>query len=683
MPPLRLSRLLLLASAWTALGCGRSAVRIDRPPVAVDASTFDTARDAGPDTSLRFDGGPDAPRRCVGDGDCLDRSFCNGVERCAMGSCVAGDPLECASDRCIDAFCDEDLRACTSTPRDNDGDSFPSVECGGTDCDDGDPRVSPGAAETCSGGVDDDCDALADCADMDCAVAMECMSPGCPDRDVGSTLGELARGVLDGASATSAGSCGNSVGPDLAFRWVAPTSGVYAFDTVGSMFDTVLHVHAGSCTGPELGCDDDMGAPGGASIVRLPLAAGDAVVVFVDGFGGAVGRFVLNVTLESGAEICTNGIDDDRDMLIDCLDPDCAGAPTCCVAVPEVCGNGSDDDCDSAIDCSDPDCVVAPTCCMPLPESCTNGLDDDCDRRTDCTDPDCAASPTCCVPAVENCTNGVDDDCDAQIDCADPSCTSAPICCAMRTENCSNMVDDNCDGRTDCMDASCTIDPICAPTCPSIDLGNRTGASLATGTTVGQGNDQMTSCGGGGRGPDVTFGWIATRTATYIFDTEGSTHDTVLHLRANDCSGMELACDDDSGATFTSSITRTVRAGTRIVVVVDSFNTMGGAFVLSIRPVANEVGRCIDSVDNDGDGFIDCVDSDCTSDISCCVPAPEVCGDMVDNDCDRVIDCADPNCRTSMLCCTASPEVCDNFGDDDCDGFVDCVDADCAGRPPC
>ena len=85
----------------------------------------------------------------------------------------------------------------------------------------------------------------------------------------------------------------------------------------------------------------------------------------------------------------------------------------------------------------------------------------------------------------------------------------------------------------------------------------------SAGTTFGAGNDQMTTCGGGGRGPDVTFGWIATRTATYIFDTEGSMHDTVLHLRVNDCTGMELACDDDSGATFTSSITRTVRAGTR------------------------------------------------------------------------------------------------------------------------
>jgi hypothetical protein len=678
-----LGRALVLASLIA--GCGRSSLVIQPTPVDA-ASGFDTARDAGPvdaarDTSVR-DGGPDAPSRCTTDGDCADGSFCNGTERCAMGLCVSGDPVVCTSDRCFEAFCDEDLRDCNLNPRDNDGDSFPSIECGGADCDDGNPLVSPSAMEVCVGDVDDDCDAVSDCADTDCAFAAECMTGSCPDRDVGSSLGEIARGTTTGTGVEFAGSCGGATAPELAFRWVAPTSGLYVFDTRGSAFDTLLYVRAGSCIGRELACDDDAGG-GNASLVRLPLAAGDAVILFVDGFGMGVGNFVLNVTIETTAEICTNGTDDDSDMRVDCDDPDCAAAPSCCRPLPEDCGNGGDDDCDSAIDCSDPDCVSAPACCMPMPESCGNGLDDDCDRIVDCADSDCETLPVCCVPAPEDCTNGRDDDCNALTDCADSACTAAPACCALRTESCTNMVDDDCDGRIDCMDEGCTIDPVCAPTCPSNDLGNRTGPMLATGTTVDQGNDQTTTCGGRGRGPDVTYGWVAPRTATYVFDTAGSTHDTVLHLRANDCSGMELACDDDSGDGVTSRITRTITAGTRIVIIVDSFSPVGGAFVLNIRPVMNETGRCVDGIDNDGDGFIDCVDSDCTSDASCCVPVPEMCGDMIDNDCDRVVDCADPNCRTSASCCTPSLEVCDNFGDDDCDGFVDCVDADCAGRPPC
>jgi hypothetical protein len=349
----------------------------------------------------------------------------------------------------------------------------------------------------------------------------------------------------------------------------------------------------------------------------------------------------------------------------------------------EDCANGADDDCDRAIDCSDLDCVVASACCTPLPEACGNGRDDDCDRRVDCGDPDCTASPSCCVPAPEDCTNGRDDDCNALVDCADAVCFGAPACCAMRTEICSNTIDDDCDGAADCLDADCTIDPVCAPTCPENDLGGMLGAAIATGSTVGAGNDHTASCGGGGTGPDLTFGWTAPRTATFVFDTIGSSFDTVLHLHQGDCDGMELGCDDDAGGALASRITRTIRGGTRIVIVVDGFGASAGSFVLNVRPVANEVGRCIDGIDNDGDGFIDCVDAECAADAACCVPVPEICADMVDNDCDRVVDCADPNCRTSPSCCTAAVETCDNFADDDCDGFVDCVDSDCAGRPPC
>jgi hypothetical protein len=685
-------------------GCGRSSLRVLSPEAGTTDAAFDGGRDAGRDTGpgdggrdtgivfpdvgpdARDGGMPDAPfdaGNCGIDSDCNDGVFCNGEERCAGGFCGPGALVTCPSDRCFDGFCDEALRACSRIPRDNDVDGFIGTECGGDDCDDGNPTVFPGAPEVCTGGTDDDCDALADCADTDCALVPACMVGTCPDRDLGMTLGELARGTTVGATADFTGTCRSSMGaPDLAFRWTAPRAGTYIFDTRGSTFDTVLHIRAGSCMGPELGCDDDS-AGMLDSLIRLPLAAGDVLMLFVDGFGSSAGAYILSVTLETSAEICNNGVDDDRDGRFDCADPDCAGSPFCCMPSPELCGNGSDDDCDSAIDCADPDCVAAPACCSPVPEDCANGRDDDCDRRVDCGDTDCATSPVCCVPVPEDCSNGADDDCDTLIDCADSVCVSAPVCCAMRTELCTNGFDDDCDGSTDCVDADCTIDPACGPTCPERDLGGRTGLAVATGTTVGQGNDHMSTCGGGGTGADLTFGWTAPRTATYIFDTIGSTFDTVLHLRQGDCDGMQIACDDDSGGGVSSRLTQTIRAGTRIVIVMDGFGMGAGSFVLNLRPVAAETGRCVDGIDNDGDGFIDCVDSDCTSDASCCVPVPEMCGDGIDNDCDRVVDCADPNCRTSPFCCTPMMETCDNFADDDCDGFVDCVDASCAGIPPC
>jgi len=57
---------------------------------------------------------------------------------------------------------------------DADGDQF--VACS-TDCDDSDPAVNTLATEICTGGVDDDCDFLVDCADPDCETAAPAPSP--------------------------------------------------------------------------------------------------------------------------------------------------------------------------------------------------------------------------------------------------------------------------------------------------------------------------------------------------------------------------------------------------------------------------------------------------------------------------------------------------------------------------
>jgi hypothetical protein len=43
---------------------------------------------------------------------------------------------------------------------DHDGDGHPSIDCGGDDCDDGDPAIYPGAPDTCGDGLDTNCDGL-------------------------------------------------------------------------------------------------------------------------------------------------------------------------------------------------------------------------------------------------------------------------------------------------------------------------------------------------------------------------------------------------------------------------------------------------------------------------------------------------------------------------------------------
>ena len=88
---------------------------------------------------------------------------------------------------------------------------------------------------------------------------------------------------------------------------------------------------------------------------------------------------------------------------------------------------------------------------------------------------------------------------------------------------------------------------------------------------------------------------------------------------------------------------------------------------------------CIDGVDDDGDGDVDCDDSDCQDAPNC---QPEtVCDDGLDNDGDGPIDCADSDCAAAPNC---NPETeCGNGIDYDSDGDIDCDDSDCADNEAC
>lgn len=62
-------------------------------------------------------------------------------------------------------------------------------------------------------------------------------------------------------------------------------------------------------------------------------------------------------------EICTDGIDNDGDSLIDCADiADCSADPTCQSGSAENCKDGADNDNDGNIDCADTDCTGTAEC---------------------------------------------------------------------------------------------------------------------------------------------------------------------------------------------------------------------------------------------------------------------------------------------------------------------------------
>ena len=128
------------------------------------------------DTDEECDDGVDCTRDSCGMGgfcrnvvdpaSCDDGIFCNGVEQCdpLAGGCVPGMRETCNDDDvCTIDRCNEETKSCDRFPRDQDDDGDADWFCeGGTDCDDGDPRVSGLVSEVCADSIDNDCDEIVD-----------------------------------------------------------------------------------------------------------------------------------------------------------------------------------------------------------------------------------------------------------------------------------------------------------------------------------------------------------------------------------------------------------------------------------------------------------------------------------------------------------------------------------------
>jgi len=109
-----------------------------------------------------------------------------------------------------------------------------------------------------------------------------------------------------------------------------------------------------------------------------------------------------------------------------------------------------------------------------------------------------------------------------------------------------------------------------------------------------------------------------------------------------------------------------------------NYSTGVSANGLVPTPLPGTETSCINHIDDDGDGKIDCLDSDCFGKIGC-----TACSDGIDNDGDTKIDYGsadsnDPGC-TSWTDDDERQEICGNGLDDDLNGLTDCADSACAG----
>jgi hypothetical protein len=157
---LGLSSAMLVSSLFAACG-GDDA---PPPPPDVDAGA-DAALDSGSDAAAT-DSGSDAGLACAtidvdGDGE---------------SSCTDCDDNDSSRRYGATEICDGDDEDCDDTTfgPDMDGDGFVPIACCngvgncGTDCDDSHASVNPSVIEVCNGGIDDDCNGLADIADGVC-----------------------------------------------------------------------------------------------------------------------------------------------------------------------------------------------------------------------------------------------------------------------------------------------------------------------------------------------------------------------------------------------------------------------------------------------------------------------------------------------------------------------------------
>ncbi|MGE4632985.1 MAG: hypothetical protein AAEJ47_08100, partial [Planctomycetota bacterium] len=217
-------------------------------------------------------------------------------------------------------------------------------------------------------------------------------------------------------------------------------------------------------------------------------------------------------------------------------------------------------------------------------------------------------------PGTENCSNGTDDDGDGLIDCADPDCASSPACLPPSAGD-------------ECGDAIVVID----------------GANAIDNTGMTTGTDPISDaqCPGTFLGQFVNDGWYS-YTATSTGSMEVSTcnsisFDSDIAIYNGPCGALtQIACNGDGCAGFTSLVTGVaVTAGTEYLIRVGGFSAGSGVGngTMSITVGGGGPGteNCTNGTDDDGDGLIDCEDSDCDLDPACVTP-PENCSNGTDDD---------------------------------------------------
>ncbi len=535
--------------------------------------------------------------------------------------------------------------------------------------------IGVGAGCTC-GGVGYEPLQFACTNDSECVTGYRCVEAVCSKADGGSVGGGQGGGSGGGQGGAQGGGSGGGTG--------GATGGGAGGGTGGSGGSD------GGCEFQACGCFD------AGPCYKNGLASTNLRFPWDGGAGCSVGALACG-----GTDLVCNGQHVPQTEFCDGIDTDCDGIPdpaTCACNTGWACYQGApgtlnvnpqgQTTCHGGTwDCTRPlgqQCVGQ---VLPAAKEVCDGLDDDCNGLVD----DNVDLPVCgvgvCAGARKTCTNGAVTACDYAAN--PPPGYSA-------TEICNDGLDNNCNGFTDegCV---CVVDAGVAcwsgqpSACPA-DAGACLGVCV-------RGTQKCGALADGGLGWGTCGGEVkptAENTAAACTNGLDDDCDGLTDCADPDCSGQK--CGAGNLLTCSAAACKCVVAG-------------GTAETAEVT--------CGDGKDNDCDGKIDCADPDCATGVACgsnglkcaaqacacsgnggAAQATETsCADGFDNDCDGLIDCLDSNC-TGQACgagngrtCVSSACTCSGNGgvaqatetscgdgkDNDCDGKIDCADPDCGG----
>ncbi|WP_437288710.1 MXAN_6577-like cysteine-rich protein [Sorangium sp. So ce406] len=366
--------------------------------------------------------------------------------------------------------------------------------------------------------------------------------PECPTVDLGSTYPQTVTGNTSGLDNYLVAPCATDNAPEVTYSFTAPVAGRYTFDTIGSTFDTVLHVHEGSCDGPSLACDDN-GAPSSKSRVVTPLAEGQTVYVAVDGAYSSSGAYTLNVSGIAAPACPANALE--------------SAVPQAVTGTTAGLGDFVNAPCGAAGGAEQTYSFTAPSDGVYIFDTFGSSFD----TVVHVHDGTCGGASLGC----NDNTTGLQ------------SRVAVPLVAGQAVVA---VVDGAGAAASGAFHLNITLFEGNATCDNPIDLGS-TVPQTATGPTLLQPNSGAPSCTASS-GNDRVYRFTAPADGTYIIDTLSSTFDTVLHVHDGEsCAGAELACNDNASG-VSSRVSVTLTAGQVITIVGDSKPSSSGNLTLHI-----------------------------------------------------------------------------------------------------